>query len=159
MKKAAAFLFFILYSAVVFLFGIFCTAKKAGPVIIERQKNLEKHQKLFSVLETWLKKKQQGKSMTVFLERNNYHSIAVYGLGNIGKLLENELKGGIKICYGIDRREITADFPVYKPDDDLPVVDMVIVTAAYEFEEIEEALKKKLNCPIYSIEDITYFMD
>lgn len=158
-KKSGKFLVFVLSAILSFFMGMICIAKKASLVILEKQKNLEKHQKLFSVLDDWIKKKQQGKSMSTFLKENAYHSVAVYGLGNIGKLLVGELKGEIEICYGIDRREIPAEFPVYKPEDELPEADMVIVTAAYEFEEIEEVLKKKLSCPIYSIEDIVYFMD
>lgn len=159
MKTIRKFFCFILYSVLPVLISIIFMAKKAGSIILEKQKNLEKHQKLFSVLDAWIKKKQQGKSMIPFLEKNNYHSVAIYGLGNIGKLLIGELKGHIKICYGIDKRDLSEEFPVYKPEDKLPEADMVIVTAAYEFEEIEEALKKKLSCPVYSIEDIIYFMD
>lgn len=159
MKTIRRFIYFVLYSVLPFLIGMIFIAKKASSVILEKQKNLEKHQRLFSVLDAWIKKKQQGKSMIAFLEKNNYHSVAVYGLGNVGKLLVEELKGHVKICYGIDRRDLLEEFPVYKPEDKLPEADMVIVTAAYEFEEIEETLKKKLSCPIYSIEDIIYFMD
>lgn len=159
MKKKGIILSFILYSVFLFFTGIFCVAKKAGSVIIKKQKNVDKFQKLFSVLEAWVKKKQQGKNIAGFLKRNNFHSVAVYGLGNVGKLLEEELKKYAEICYGIDQREVSAEFPVYKPEDHLPEADVVIVTPAYEFEEIEETLKKKLYCPIYSIEDIIYFMD
>lgn len=159
MKKRGRFLGFILYSMLLFLTGLLCTAKKAGSVILEKQHNVEKFQKLFSVLEIWVEKKQQGKNIEDFLKRNEYYSVAVYGLGNVGKLLEEELKDYAELRYGIDRRTVSTEFPVYRPEDDLPEVDVVIVTPAYEFEEIEEALKKKLSCPVYSIEDIVYFMD
>ena len=159
MKKRVLFWGFILYSASLFVIGAVCVAKRAGSAILRKQQELEKHQKLFLVLDAWVKKKQQGKSMECFLKRNGYHSVAIYGLGNIGKLLEDELRGSIKISYGIDRKNIPAEFPVYKPEDDLPEADVVVVTAAYEFEEIECMLKKKLSCPIYSIEDVIYFMD
>lgn len=158
MKKKRIFLNFILYLAF-FLTGIFCTAKKASSIIIKKQQNVEKFQKMFSVLDIWVKKKQQGKKLSKFLKRNSYHSIAVYGWGNIGRLLESELKGYAEIQYGIDRKDVSAEFPVYKPEEDLPKVDVVIVTPVYEFEEIEEELKRKLDCPIYSIEDIVYFME
>ena len=159
MEKARRIPIFILYSAVLFGAGILCTGKKAGSVIIKKQQNLEKNQKFYGIVDAWLKKKQQGKNMVDFLKKNAFHSVAIYGLANIGRLLEEELKGHIGISYGIDRREISAEFPVYKPEDDLPETDAVIVTAVFEFEEIEDILKKKLNCPIYSIEDILYFMD
>lgn len=159
MKRIGRSLTFLLYSALLFLIGVLWTVKKTSSIIVRKQNNSEKLQKLFSVLDVWVKKKQQGKSMVAFLKRKDYHSVAIYGLGNIGKLLVEELREYVEIRYGIDRREVTAEFPVYKPEALLPEVDMVIVTAAYEFEKIEEMLKKKLSCPIYSIEDIVYFMD
>lgn len=159
MKRIMLFLGFTLYSASLFIIGALCMAKKAGSVIIGKQQNLEKHQRLFLVLDAWVKKKQQGKSMAAFLKRSGFHTAAIYGMGNIGELLEDELKNSIEISYGIDRRNILAGFPVYKPEDDLPETDVVIVTAVYEFEEIEGMLKKKLSCPIYSVEDVIYFMD
>lgn len=160
MKRLRIFLNFALYLVLLFFItALLYTVRKASSIIIEKQKNVEKFQKLFSILDIWIKKKQQGKSIEAFLKRNNYQAIAVYGLGEIGKLLEEELKDYTKISYGIDRREVSAEFPVYKPEDDLPEVDAVIVTPAYDFEEIEEMLNKKLNCSIYSIEDIIYFMD
>lgn len=158
-KKKVGFLIFILYSTSLLFIGILYTIKKVGLVIIEKQQSIEKNQKLFSIIASWINKKQQGKSMEVFLEKNAYHSIAIYGLGTLGKLLEMELNGYIEISYAIDQREISAAYPVYKPEDMLPEVDAVIVTAVYEFEKIEEILKKKLECPIYSIEDIICFME
>ena len=159
MKRIGGFLRFLLYSALLFLTGALWTAKKASPIIVRKQKDIEKFRKLFSVMDVWVRKKQQRKSMGDFLKRNNYHSVAIYGLSNIGRLLEEELKEYAEIRYGIDRRDVSAEFPVYKPEDPLPEVDMVVVTAAYEFEEIEDLLKRKLSCPIYSIEDMVYFMD
>lgn len=158
LKNKKNFLIFMLYSVSLFLIGMFYMGKKASNVIIEKQQNLERNQKLFMILDTWMEKKQRGKNIAVFLKKNAYYSIAIYGLGNIGKLLESELKGQIDICYGIDKRNIMAEIPVYKPEDDLPKVDMVIVTPVYGFEEIEEMLRTKLTCPIYSIEDIIYYM-
>ena len=42
------------------------------------------------------------------------------------------------------------------PDSELPMVDVIIVTAITFFEEIEEALYSKIDCPILSMEDILY---
>lgn len=158
MEKITKYMLFILCPIFFVFIGIVYIAIKINSIIIEKQKNLEKNQKMFSIINIWIQKKQQGKSIVNFLKKNNYCSVAVYGLGNIGKLLEEELKGEIEIRYGVDRRKILAEFPVYKPEDDLPEADVMIVTTVYEFEEIEEMLKKKLTCSIYSIEDIIYFM-
>ena len=41
-------------------------------------------------------------------------------------------------------------------EDDLAVVDSVVVTAITFFDEIEEQLLQKMDCPILSLEDILY---
>ena len=41
-------------------------------------------------------------------------------------------------------------------DDDLEEVDAVVVTAITFFDEIEEKLSQKIDCPIISLEDILY---
>ncbi len=42
------------------------------------------------------------------------------------------------------------------PEDELPDVDAVIVTAITFFDEIEEKLTEKISCPVLSLEDILY---
>ena len=49
-----------------------------------------------------------------------------------------------------------ADFLVVAPDSDLGEVDAVVVTSITFFEEIEEMLNSKMDCPILSLEDILY---
>lgn len=41
-------------------------------------------------------------------------------------------------------------------NDKLEAVDVVIVTAITFFEEIENNLSQKMDCPVLSIEDILY---
>lgn len=159
MKKTEKNILFMLCTVSFFTLGMVCILRKAALILISKQKELEKNKKLLGILSDWFEKKQQGKNITCFLEKNRFHSIAIYGLGNLGKFLEKELRGQIEIFYGIDKRNISAEYPVYRLEDDLPKVDLVIVTAVYEFEDIEEELKKKMDCPIYSLEDIIYFME
>ena len=60
--------------------------------------------------------------------------------------------------YGIDKKadSIYADVDVVSIDDDLAPVDVIVVTAITFFDEIEENLSEKLDCPIISLEDILY---
>lgn len=159
MKIFKMFLLFIAYSVLLFITAGLFVSKKAGVVIFSKQKEIEKKQKTLFVLNSWVKKKLQNKSIRNYMKINNYHSVAIYGLGDLGKLLSDELKEYVEISYGIDRRDLIAEYPIYKIEDYLPDVDMVIVTVIDEFEEIKKSIKEKLCCPIYSIEDIIYFMD
>lgn len=125
---------------------------------IERLKAYSNKQcALFLLMSQWVKVKQSGKGIADYLEQNNYKKIAIYGMGNVGEILINELYGsGIKIIYGIDRNadNIYAECKVVKPEDKLEQADAVIVTSITYFDEIADDLSMKLNCPILSIEKI-----
>ena len=85
--------------------------------------------------------------------------VAVYGMGYAGETLVDELRGSdITVAYGIDQRGVSvyADVDVVSVDDNLEVVDAVVVTAVTFFDEIQEKLSAKMDCPILSLEDILY---
>ena len=76
-----------------------------------------------------------------------------------GETLINELKdSSVTIAYGIDKNadSIYADVDIVSMDDNLETVDAVVVTAITFFDEIEEQLSAKMDCPILSLEDILY---
>ncbi len=127
---------------------------------IEKVKSMsEKHLELFLMMNQWVKVKQEGKNIASYLEKNGYKNIAIYGMSYAGETLINELKGtNVSVAYGIDKKadSIYADVDVVSIDDDLAPVDVIVVTAITFFDEIEENLSEKLDCPIISLEDILY---
>lgn len=127
---------------------------------IEKVKSMsEKHLELFLMMNKWVKVKQKGKNIASYLEKNGYKNIAIYGMSYAGETLINELKGtNVSVAYGIDKKadSIYADVDVVSIDDDLAPVDVIVVTAITFFDEIEENLSEKLDCPIISLEDILY---
>lgn len=127
---------------------------------IEKVKSMsEKHLELFLMMNQWVKVKQKGKNIASYLEKNGYKNIAIYGMSYAGETLINELKGtNVSVAYGIDKKadSIYADVDVVSIDDDLAPVDVIVVTAITFFDEIEENLSEKLDCPIISLEDILY---
>lgn len=125
----------------------------------EIQKISNKHLSLFLMMNSWVKVKQEGKNLASYFEKNDYKNIAIYGMSYAGETLVNELKGtNVSIAYGIDKKadSIYADMDVVSIDDDLKPVDAVVVTAITFFNEIEEKLSEKMDCPIISLEDILY---
>lgn len=160
MKKIISIFIKILYSVAFFTAGALFIAKKAVPYITGKQKALERSSRLLALMDDWMAKKQQGKSIARFLESRGCHSAAIYGMSNLGERLTKDLEeDNFKVSYGIDRREIPTGIPMYKLEDDLPEVDAVIVTALVAFDGIEEKLRKKMTCPVYSLEDAVYFME
>lgn len=113
----------------------------------------------YNILNNWLMLKQEGKSLVEYFEKNQYKTIAIYGMKELGERLCDELKSSnVKVAYAVDKNadSIYADIDVITPDDDLPKVDVIVVTAVHYFDEIEEMLEEKVDCPIVSIEDIVY---
>lgn len=119
----------------------------------------DKHLALFLMMNQWVKVKQEGKNLSSYFSKNGYKKIAVYGMSYAGETLLDELKDSeIEVAYGIDKNadRIYADVDVISVDDDLEDVDAIVVTAITFFDEIEEKLSQKVNCPIISLEDVLY---
>ena len=119
----------------------------------------DKHLALFLMMNQWVKVKQEDKKLSTYFEQNGYKKIAIYGMSYAGETLVDELKEtGIEIVYGIDKRadSLYADIDIISIDDLQDDVDAIVVTAITFFDEIEEMLSEKVDCPIISLEDILY---
>ena len=78
-------------------------------------------------------------------------------MGELGNRLYEELKETeIIMKYGIDKNSGFGEIEILDIDDELPEVDVVVVTAVFDFDKIESNLKDKVNCPVISLEDIVY---
>lgn len=123
---------------------------------------LEGHKKvheLYMAFDQWLRIRQEGKTLVEYFKKNNYKTVAIYGMKELGERLYDELENtNIEVRYIIDKNAdmIYADVDVVTPDDVLEPVDVIVVTAIYYFDEIEENLSDKVDCPIVSLEDILY---
>lgn len=119
----------------------------------------DKHLALFLMMNQWVKIKQEGKNLASYFEENGYKKIAIYGMSYAGETLLDELKNSeTEVLYAIDKNadKICTDVKVALIDDVLEDVDAVVVTAITFFDEIEEKLSLKFDCPIISLEDILY---
>lgn len=117
----------------------------------------KKHLELFLMMNQWVKVKQTGKNLADYFETNGYKTIAIYGMSYAGETLLDELRGtGITIAYGIDQKadSLYSDVDILSIEDSLEAVDAVVVTAITFFDEIEEQLSQKMDCPVISLEDI-----
>ena len=133
--------------------------KTSAKAVMEKQETLNKVHVLYCAFDRWLKIHQEGKTLVDYFKRNNYKTIAIYGMKELGERLVDELKSSdIKVCYAIDKKadQIYADVNVLMPDEELEPVDVIVVTAIYYFDEIEAMLSSKVEYPIVSLEDILY---
>lgn len=119
----------------------------------------KKNYVIIRLFDQWMKVKQGGESIADYLKEKGYRTVAIYGMSFAGERLYDDLKDTeIAVRYGIDQNadKIYAEVDVLGADEDLPEVDAVIVTAVYYFDEIEEKLSNRMECPILSLEDILY---
>ena len=82
------------------------------------------------------------------------HKIAVYGVGSIGRLLINQfMKDDIKIAYTVDiyAARVMEAIPMYRPYEEIPQADILIVTV-HETEKIIQDMQKKGLNNVVSIE-------
>lgn len=139
--------------------GVVLTSKKLGKEITALQEIAEKHLGMFHLMHKWLKTKREGKHIKNYFIDNGYQTIAIYGMSYIGQCLLEELKDSeIKVEYAIDRIRKMEDEQVniISPDEELPEVDVIVVTAISYFYDIHEMLLEKTNITIVSLTDILF---
>ena len=137
-----------------------------GSDVLNSKKNVEKLEKIdkfknyYNMLNQWLILKQENKTLINYFEDNNYKRIAIYGMGEMGNRLYDELKdSNIEISYVIDQNAMLtyAEVPVVDPEEgEFEEVDVIIVTATFAYDEIAEIVNEKCNCSIVSLEDIVF---
>lgn len=125
---------------------------------VKRQaERANKNAMVIDALARWITLKQDGKSVTTFFQKNNYRTIAIYGIHYIGERLYRELtEAGIEVKYAIDekRNKADVDVPVKKLTDTLEDVDAIVVTPVYYFNSIEDKLIEVFDCPIIAFDEI-----
>ena len=107
----------------------------------------------------WVAVKQEGKNLADYFDKQGYKSIAIYGMSYAGERLLEELKcSDIQVQYGIDKNadNIYMDVNIVTMEDELKPVDAIVVTPIFFFDDIEEELSQKIDCPIISLEDVLY---
>lgn len=132
---------------------------KMNKALDEKQSMSNKHFALFKMMNQWVKVKQEGKNLSEYFEKNGYQNIAIYGMSFAGETLVYELENtNTNVLYGIDKnaKSLYLDIDIVEPNEELKEVDAVVVTAITFFDEIEEMLSDKVQCPIISLEDILY---
>lgn len=139
--------------------GAGIAGKMAGEAI-DKEKNMsDKHLALFLMMNRWVKVKQEGRTLASYFNAHGYKKIAIYGMSHVGETLVGELAGSeVQVAYGIDKNAngVYSDIEVVSMEDCPGEVDAIVVTPITFFDEIEQELCAKVNCPVISLEDILY---
>jgi lactate dehydrogenase-like 2-hydroxyacid dehydrogenase len=84
-------------------------------------------------------------------------TIAVYGLGKLGKRLLEELQNDdAEVAYAVDRNfeGFFSDIELYTLKEKLPPAEIMIITPVCEFEEIKEYMQSSFLGTMISLEEI-----
>ncbi|MDE6603983.1 MAG: hypothetical protein K2K90_17930 [Lachnospiraceae bacterium] len=139
--------------------GIWKIIVKAGTTIAEKNKLVDKYKLYFCLNNKWISLKESNKRLSRYFVENQIKSIAVYGLGDVGlNLCDEIMKDGIEVKYAFDGNLIRYEslIPIKRLEDEVEEVDAVVVTIPDEFEAIKNNIGVKFSCPIISIDDIVY---
>lgn len=139
--------------------GALLAGKLLNRPVKGQDKKVDKFKSYYNMLNQWLVLKQEGKSLTGYFVDNNINTIAIYGMGEMGNRLYDELKGsGIKVEYAIDKNaESTySELDIKTLEDELPFVEAIIVTAVFAFDDIEKEISSKVGYKVISLEDVIY---
>lgn len=135
--------------------------KLENGILQDNLKKVDKFNDYYNLLNRWLSLKQEGKSIDKYFIDNKIKKIAIYGMGEIGARLYYELKDSdIELSYAIDSNSLAAysELEVYNLEDKLPDAELIVVTAIFDFDEIESKLSEITNIKIVSLEDIVYYI-
>lgn len=136
-------------------------SRMAFDKLSEQYRRLEKRSNkfvdYFKVLNLWMKKKKEHISVHGYLAGLGIRRIAVYGVGELGERLYEELENSdIEIAYGIDNNTSRNyhQLPVRSLTQDLEEVQVIIVTPVADYEDIRSRIKQVTDCTVISLKDI-----
>lgn len=124
----------------------------------EKEKKIEKFRTYYNLLNKWLSIKQLNGKLSEYFNSNGYKSIAIYGMGELGKQLQKELENtDINVKYAVDEdlnNSVYNNIKIIGKEDNWSPVDAVIVTAVFAYSEIKDNIKEKYNYSIISLEEV-----
>lgn len=113
----------------------------------------------YAITDKWLTLKECNVNLEDFFISSGYRHIALYGCSSLALHLIAELeKCEVKIDYIIDKNpsNVFVDIPVYYLEQDLPIVDIIVITATFYCGDIYRDLRKKGYKNIISLEEIIF---
>jgi len=143
------------------ILGFYLNSKITNKIIYYEMVKKDKFKTYYDLLNQWLDLKNKNVSLESYFMDKGIENIAIYGMGELGHHLYEELKESkIQIKYAIDKSssKIYSNLKLYDFEDDFENVSAIVVTPTYAFDQIEKKLKEKIDCTILSLEDIINYL-
>ncbi len=125
----------------------------------KEKENVAKFIAYYDLFTRWIALDQEGRRLKDFFEENHYKSVAVYGMKEAGELLYHAIKDcGLDAVYAVDRapERLNLDLDIRKTVDEIPDVDVIVVTPIHYFASIQSELSNLTTAAIISIEDVIW---
>lgn len=128
-------------------------------ILREKEKSFQILRRHDRLLDDWLYLRDQEVNVSQFFDKYEYQHIAIYGMGKLGRHLLHELtQSHIRVVYGIDKnnRECgrVQGIEIYAPEQEMPEVDVVVITVTDQYAQISRMLSETMKCPKITIEEI-----
>lgn len=124
-------------------------------------KRIDKFRSYFDIMNQWMIWTHMGRNLSEYFTAKGYRRIAIYGMGELGNRLYEELKDtDVEIAFAIDKRinDVHSEIRVVEPDSIDTDIDVIVITPVFDYENIEEMLMEKVDIPIISLEEVVYDM-
>lgn len=123
--------------------------KNSDSLVMQLYQQKEKYQIFYELTYDWMKGVIAGKNITDWIVENGYHTVAIYGMGELGQMVYSDLCRceDLQVRYGLDRRSNieSKELSIYHPDNCPEPVELIIVTAVTAFEEVRAEISEKLD--------------
>ena len=127
MKKGGVAVLSTLVGAVAGAVGTNYLAEKK---VEQKAAKVDKFKSYYNMLNQWLSLKQEGKSLEKYFVDNGYKTIAIYGMGEMGNRLYDELKDSkeVTIKYAVDQNADStySELDVIDKDEEYEEADVII---------------------------------
>lgn len=123
------------------------------------KKELERFQWLLKITNELLCLNISQKHWYQPLERKGYQNVAVYGMGELGiRLVEDiMLNSSMKLLYGLDQNahQLSLVCPVYQLEEiyDLPKPDIIVLAAYSTDDSLKRSIADVSGCEVLKIEE------
>ena len=152
----------IIINILIVILGILLIVSMRISRIIYREKNnaeesLKKALLKNRIYDLWLETIINQIKITDYLVDNNYREIGIYGMADLGERLFQMLNSDsrLQVRFVMDKSpNKLGDFELLSVENDIPKVDIIIVTSEYYFDEICQNLSKKSNAKLISIKGL-----
>lgn len=122
------------------------------------QRNKEKFINFFYLMDFWMNILEEGKEVASFFVNNQYRNAAIYGLGLLGKHLQNQLENSnFPVVYTIDKNIVQyndSGYGLMDATDIISKADVIVVTPIMEYALIKEKLMRLTSSKIISLEEV-----